>query len=264
MAREIYDAYGNKRVLNYHPDLPDHRDRLYSELRPQSGLVKLLARPKHAYLHEDNLPRVYDQGNIGSCVGHGTEEAFAYAIDYVFSRYDGQKPADYSRLFQYYNARQQKDQDSGAFIRDGIKAAAKYGICKEELWPYDTAKWAVEPPKAAYDDAANRKAIEYYRIETIGDAIDCIAQGFPVVFGTVLFNSFMDTGSDGIMTMPGPHDSPAGGHCMLHVGYSLKKKAMYTRNSWGWTWGHFGHVWMPFDYLKQFSSDMWTIRRVQG
>lgn len=251
------------RIAGWIPDLPDHRDRKYSELRPQSRLLKALASPKAVYLHADNLPRVYNQGNLGSCVGHGVGEHCAYTLDYLYERTDGKQPGDLSRLFAYYIARQHKDQDEGAYIRDGVKAIAKYGICDEKYWPYDERRWAQMPSKEAFDNAATRsKAVEYFRLETVSDIIDCLAQGFPVVYGMVLFDSFMLVGKDGEVSMPTKRERPVGGHCMLIIGYSKKKKAFYVRNSWGPDWGNNGNCWVPFQYIQEYADDFWTIRKL--
>lgn len=254
-----------KRMNGWMPDLPDGRDLSYrEELRPQNRLFKAIARPRAKYLKAVNLPRVYQQSNIGSCVGHGVTTCVAYALDFVDvkSRDDMSLPGDFSRLFAYYNARIHKDKDEGAYIREGVKGVVKYGLCEEKFWPYDIARWAEKPPQPAYADGAKRRAVAYYRIETLGDILDCIAQGFPVVFGMSIYDNFTWTGADGEMLLPGPENSLAGGHCMVIVGYSMKKRAFYVRNSWGPQWGNGGNCWVPFDYMMKHGADFWTIRRI--
>ena len=99
------------------PDLPDNRDHLYS-----APLAKLRVLPTKVDLRR-RCPKVYDQGQIGSCTAH----AIAAAIEFDRKK---QKLRDFipSRLFIYYNERSIEHSvplDNGAQIRDGIKSVAK-------------------------------------------------------------------------------------------------------------------------------------------
>ena len=115
--------------LGWMPDLPDNRDHLYS-----APLAKLRVLPTKVDLRR-RCPRVYNQGQIGSC----TANAIAAAIEFDRKK---QKLSDFipSRLFIYYNERSIEHSiplDNGAQIRDGIKSVAKEGACPETEWPYD-------------------------------------------------------------------------------------------------------------------------------
>ena len=100
------------------PDLPDQRDKLY-----QAPARMVAALPKSVDLRP-GCPEVYDQGQLGSC----TANAIGAALQFDQIK---QKQADVfapSRLFIYYNERvieNTVDEDSGAMIRDGIKARQK-------------------------------------------------------------------------------------------------------------------------------------------
>ena len=84
----------NRLGFGWMPDLPDNRDHLYS-----APLAKLRVLPTKADLRR-HCPRVYNQGQIGSC----TANAIAAAIEFDRKK---QKLADFvpSRLFIYYNER---------------------------------------------------------------------------------------------------------------------------------------------------------------
>lgn len=247
------------------PDRPDHRDILYRERRPlRSQLLRWAVRPSRCYLRLDQLPPVFNQGNLGSCVGHGVSEL----CDFVEAR-EGH-PEILSRLACYYWARGGVPEDTGAFIRDGIKAVARYGLPLESLWPYDLTKWKDEPSAAAKAEAAHRaQGIEYLRLSGIPDILDCIAGGFPVVFGTMLFDSFRRVGPSGMVPMPADDEAPIGGHCLLAVGYSMRisicgeKGGLYIRNSWGPGWGERGNCWLSFSYVKANAADFWTVTKLQ-
>ena len=92
------------------------------------------------------MPPVYDQGQLGSC----TANAIAAAVDFQNHRQDQQWLTP-SRLWIYYQERVIEgtvSQDSGAQIRDGMKAVAKLGVCPETDWPYDIGTFADKPPQA--------------------------------------------------------------------------------------------------------------------
>ena len=115
--------------LGWMPDLPDNRDHLYS-----APLAKLRVLPTKVDLRR-RCPRVYNQGQIGSC----TANAIAAAIEFDRKK---QKLRDFipSRLFIYYNERSIEHSvplDNGAQIRDGIKSVAKQGACPETEWTYN-------------------------------------------------------------------------------------------------------------------------------
>src|SRR2546430_246987 len=84
----------NRFGFGWMPDLPDNRDHLYS-----APLAKLRVLPTKADLRR-HCPRVYNQGDIGSC----TANAIAAAIEFDRKK---QKLRDFipSRLFIYYNER---------------------------------------------------------------------------------------------------------------------------------------------------------------
>src|SRR5438105_503792 len=127
------------------PDLPDHRDFLYRAIAP-----KLLRLPPKIDLRSRCSP-VENQGNLGSC----TANALIGTLEFLEIK-NGVKFVDLSRLFLYYNERRMEgtvDQDSGAFIRDGIKSLSKEGACPEREWPYNVSAFAKKPNKKCYTDA---------------------------------------------------------------------------------------------------------------
>src|SRR6478735_10320426 len=121
----------NKQSLGWVPDLPDHRDLLYS-----APLLRLKSLPAQVDLRPQFNFKPYDQGRIGSC----TANAIAAAIQ--FDRAKLGKSPDFtpSRLFSYYWERSLEHSipsDSGAQIRDGMKVVSKRGAPPEAEWPYD-------------------------------------------------------------------------------------------------------------------------------
>ena len=214
-------------------------------------------------------PPVYDQGQIGSC----TANAIAGAIE--FDRLK-QKVQDFtpSRLFIYWNERflegglTQTYQDSGAQIRDGIKSVAAQGDCPETEWPYKATKYTTKPLTRCYADALKYKAVNYARLTpTLNQLKQCLASGFPFVFGFTVYESFESdqVASTGHAPMPAKGESSIGGHAVVGVGYNDANQWFIVRNSWGPKWGMKGYFTLPYVYLTDdnLASDFWTIRVVQ-
>jgi len=208
-----------------------------------------------------------DQGQLGSCTGQGT----AGCIEYMDRRYHN-KQTEISRLFIYYYERLIEgtvNSDSGAQIRDAIKATSTYGAPLESLWPYNISKFKMPPATAAVQDAANRKVTLYENIPN-GDyqsCINAIAAGYPVIIGFDVYSSFesQTVAQTGIMPYPNvKSEKLLGGHCVLLVGYDNTKNTFIVRNSWGTSWGDKGYFYMPYEVIQntQLSSDFWVIKSV--
>lgn len=254
------------------PDLPDNRDHLYA-----APLAKLRVLPSKVDLRRQ-CPKVYNQGQIGSC----TANAIAAAIEFDRKK---QKLSDFipSRLFIYYNERSMEHSvalDNGAQIRDGIKSVAKQGACPETEWPYDDtpadsttnlwspdAKPAQKPPTACYSDAKKFRTVSYQRVDRmLAQFKGCLADGYPFVFGFTVYESFesAEVGRTGVLKLPKPKEGVVGGHAVLAVGYDDQSQRFIVRNSWGRSWGQKGYFTMPYSYLltNNLSDDFWTIRLV--
>jgi C1A family cysteine protease len=208
---------------------------------------------------------IENQGNLGSCTGN----AIAGAIELLNNR--NGNPNDVSRLFIYYYERLllgTVNYDSGAYIRDGIKVTNKYGASLESYWPYDIKKYKQEPIVEAKNDALKRKVTLYERIIDFDGCIDALANGYPVVIGFYVYESFMSmaVAKTGIMPYPNiKREKLLGGHAVLLVGYNKNKKVFIARNSFGTSWGDKGYFYMPFDVIKpNMSSDYWIIKSVNN
>jgi len=253
----FYEKEVNK--YGWTPQLPDHRDIKYTAVLPAASIPPSVdLRPK--------LPACWNQGQLGSCTAHGISATMVF--DEQFEKETFIMP---SRLFIYYNERAMEgtiNSDSGAQIRDGIKSVATQGFADEKLWPYVINQFRVKPPTTAYACGVKHKALQYSALNNtnITDLKDCLASGFPFVFGFTVYESFESeaVAASGILPMPSPTDSVVGGHCVCCVGYDDSKKAFLVRNSWGTAWGQNGHFWMPYAYMTNadLASDFWVVKKI--
>jgi C1A family cysteine protease len=208
-------------------------------------------------------PPVEDQGQLGSCTAH----ALTGALETLENK-DKLPLVQMSRLFVYYNERAIEHtitQDSGAMVRDGIKALVKQGCCAESKWPYAVSKFTSKPTAACYKDGMDHQITSYQRIDTLDQMRACLAAGFPFVFGFTVYESFESqaVAKTGTVNMPKTTERPLGGHAVLAVGYDDKAKRFTVRNSWGPGWGIKGYFTVPYAYLesRDLADDFWTIRR---
>jgi C1A family cysteine protease len=205
-------------------------------------------------------PEIYQQGNIGSCVGNAV--AAQIATGHIIQGLIDPQP---SRLMIYYNAREMRGStqvDAGCSLRDAIKSVAKLGVCPESKWPYIESYFAIKPPKSCYDSAIKDKIISYHRLwYSLNNMKACITAGYPFSIGIRVYENFpMELGD-----IPMPLGGMIGGHAMMVVGYRDSIKRFIVRNSWGKEWGTNGYGTIPYSYIinPKLSVDFWTIRMVQ-
>jgi len=158
-------------------------------------------------------------------------------------------------------------EDAGAMIRDGVKSLVNLGVCSEKKWPYVITQFTKKPSGACFKEAGRHKVTSYHRILTLQQMKQCLAEGYPFVFGFTVYASFESqaVANSGIVPMPAPGEKVVGGHAVLAVGYDDNKQQFIIRNSWGTNWGIAGYFMMPYAYLtdSNLADDLWTIRMVQ-
>jgi len=247
-------AYGWK------PDLPDHRDFVYSKL-----FAMPVTLPKTVDLRPKCSP-MENQRRLGSC----TAQALVGALEFL-ENLKNMPFMDLSRLFVYYNERVIEGTvlwDSGAMLRDGVKTLQQQGVCNEKSWPYIIIRYKCKPWKKCYADALNHQITAYERINTLDEMRACLADGYPFVFGFSVYSSFesLEVSRTGVVNMPQPGERLLGGHAVMAVGYNDDDQRFIVRNSWGTDWGQKGYFTMPYAYLedRNLSDDFWTIRDLEG
>lgn len=217
-------------------------------------------------------PDIYDQGQDGS----STTNAIAANIEIEEMKQGNKNIFIPSRNFIYYNERFiEVNTDSGtreareareARISDSVKIINQYGICEENLWPYNTSNFSVKPPEDCYASAKLRAGI--FKVNKLSQNLEQLKQslinGNPIIFGMVVFESFEEIGQDGIMKMPQPNEKICGGHCQLICGFFEDKKVFIVRNSWGDKWGDKGYSYISYDFItnREYCSDFQSISSV--
>jgi C1A family cysteine protease len=270
------------------PDLPSFKDYDVDQkdIKPLLAKVKgagTAKAPKALAAGADLrawFSPIENQLNLGSC----TANAGVGLVEYYERRASG-KHIDASRLFLYKATRDlmKASGDTGAFLRNTMEALVLFGVPPEEYWPYDVAKFDVEPSAFLYSFAGNYQALKYYRLDPAGTTPAAVlaaiktnlAAGLPSFFGFTVYSSYTQASAanKGAIPFPVSGDKVVGGHAVVAAGYNdtiqIKNAkagspattgALLIRNSWGTGWGDGGYGWLPYDYvLKGLAVDWWSL-----
>jgi C1A family cysteine protease len=238
----------NIKFIRYCGSKEDYRDYIY---KPKNQTLSSFVDLREA----NSL--VEDQSSLGSCTG----QALTAAYELMTMKKYPTKFIELSEMFVYYNSRtfdNTVDVDIGATIKNGLKGLKTYGVCKEELWPYDIEKFTVKPSEEAYAEALQRKIPTYYLVLGQNNIIDALNSGYPVIIGIDIFESFMYLDKNNYMlSVRDYNDNPMGGHALLIVGYDLDKKSFLVQNSFGPEWGLNGYFYMTFEYADEYVFESW-------
>lgn len=242
------------------PDRPDYRDKLYAAIAAPPKKL-----PSKVDLCE-TCSHVENQGQLGSC----TANALAGNLEFLEKK-AGRRATNLSRLFIYYNERAMEgtiSDDAGAVIRDGVKSLVKLGVCTESSWPYKIEKFTEKPPDKCYKTASDHQVTSYHRIIGLQQMRECLAEGYPFVFGFSVYEAFEseEVAKTGTLNLPQRGEKQVGGHAVMAVGYDDGDQRALIRNSWGTDWGMKGYFTMPYDYISNdnLADDFWTLRALEN
>lgn len=215
-----------------------------------------------------------NQYSLSSCCGNATADSIEIvsAIEEEElakkEKRDPKPVPQLSRLFVYSMARSimdddgsghgQIDKDQGTHIRLCFDILSRFGICDEEIWPYDISKVFTPPSIKAIRQAVGHRIHSYYRIKQTGEdripEIIAALQGrHPVVFGTEISKQFSNIKSPYICDIP---TDPDGRHAQVIVGWV--NGLFKVKNSWG-KWADEGFSYFTPKYMAwEQTQDIWV------
>jgi len=223
---------------------------------------RLLALPEKIDL-EPQCPAIYDQADLGSC----TAQAAAALAQFIMKK-AGLPDWFPSRLALYWWNRLQEgnlEKDSGASLHSATNSLVRFGVPHESLWQYDVQNFKTKPIKPVWSDGYWHSIRQGLAVEQDLHSIkSCLAEGYPIIFGFAVFESFEAPSvvETGIMPLPTVVEKLKGGHAVMAVGYDDTTRMVKVRNSWGAKWGQNGYFWMPYSYITHpgLCADFWTAR----
>ncbi|MBU6427481.1 MAG: C1 family peptidase [Cyanobacteria bacterium REEB65] len=203
---------------------------------------------------------IADQGQLGAC----TAFAMGKGLREWLENKDGVSFTPMSALYLYYKERQMNGtvgKDAGSTITTGMTVLQNIGDAPEVDDPYNILNYNDTPSAQADTDAGQYKIQQAIKLNNLQDIKASIAEGYPAVFGFVVYKSFESIGPDGMMPMPKLFEPILGGHAVMAVGYDDTKQVVTMRNSWGANWGDHGYFYMPYSYFGWGRvSDIWSAR----
>lgn len=180
---------------------------------------------------------VLDQGQTGTCVGHGWKAKFAGA---PVMRNTKENPFDLYRLFIREDEFTDNDHEfnlpdsqlqAGTSVRAGAQVGQRLGYLENYLWAKDA------------------EDVRSWMLANFGG----------VVFGIFWTDLMMRPDSEGFIRYKGTIE---GGHCVVSTGWSDHVKhngktvqAVRIQNSWGKGWGQKGRCWIEIEDLDRLVQD---------
>jgi hypothetical protein len=241
----------NKISLGLIPSPRDERDYLLTSFLPplEGGL------PEEWLWWQTWQTPVKYQAGLGSCVSFasgGQKEVYDYK--------ELGNILDLSEQFLHGKCKETDGMPNvnGTYIRAAMDVLKDFGICEESYFPYEALYPPKGSPKEGYlENAAKYKILTYASVGITKEALkQALYQNGPVVVGINVHDSFVATGTDGIVQFPSGRLQ--GGHAILVVGYN--KLGLVCKNSWSTRWGKNGYCVIPWAVWEVINlGEAWSI-----
>ena len=211
---------------------------------------------------------IEDQDGIGMCSGEARASAFRYLIG-IQNRWRTEPPR-FSAMMAYVDNQRCCNllgEDKGATIDGSAQAAAKYGLARWELKPFDKNdqdhnKYDTDVSEEARAEGEEHKIGSHSVISSYEDAIQYLGTVGVLNIGMPVGKNFQSC--KGILTkemVQADCRNPEGGHALVLPHYLLpeslglrtgERAYIGGDNSWTEEWGHHGHFYLEpeaFEYL---------------
>lgn len=224
--------------LNVKPSPIDTRDWVSETVLPSK---RSISAPKTLDLR-DQLQRVRDQGNQGSCAAQTAAcmKEYQEKLDVGINEY-------MSPQFVYNN--RSGYPESGMYGRDVMKILRNVGCCTEKSYPYGTIESKDDIGDEVYEEAQKYVIGSYAQVNTVDGLKVALCTNGPCYVSFPVYN-YSKT-----FWKPEDGDEMEGGHAVTIVGYN--KDGFIIRNSWGTTWGDKGYTVYPYDHFGMH-WEIWT------
>lgn len=190
---------------------------------------------------ELDMPKVKNQGQIGSCVAHSISTVIEY-----FNNLQQNSKEEMSVGYIYGNRTNTTYKDRGMYTREAVANTCKYGDVTKKLFPYnEEVPGIIEKFNAQADELFEHgepnRFTSYYRLYTDDEIKTSLMQNGPVIFAMKWYKDIRVV--NGVITTSQKADG--GGHCMVIYGWD--DRGWKIQNSWGKIWGNNGKAILPYD-----------------
>ena len=189
---------------------------------------------------------IKNQLTKSTCVAH----ALASAVE-ILQHYDTGSRELISTSW-FYGYRDADDyQQEGMYILEALEMARKVGGVPKTLMPdnlgYNESRKLIQNMKDSCLSVSSSYRIKNYASITKQDILSGMYKNnAPVIIGMVVYDSFIDVDSTGVLSVPKETEQNYGGHAVLCTGWTTINDDIYLviKNSWGEQWGDNGYAYM--------------------
>ena len=219
------------------------------------------------YVELKQYVKIDNQGDVGECSGTGARK-----VKHAAELLQNGRDIEFSAAYLYWRGREYAnppipDWEEGNYPIAVLKLMADKGATTEACAPTDTkSPFTYEECKNADEIASNFKITEYHAVPLDPASMKAAIYGVtylqpytmpdgspgkcPLYIAIPVYDSFYNTGVDGVVPDPAPGETLLGGHALALIGWRIINGKLYwvVANSWGEGWGDSGYCYLSMNY----------------
>jgi hypothetical protein len=258
-----------KRVLNCLPS-PDQDKDWILETAEAAGMAEAGPPiPASKDLRDGTWWKINDQGSTGSCVGWSSTDGVIRWHMVKAARL--RKDELLSPRFTWMASKEIDEFDqqpttfiesAGTSLKSALDVARKFGIVRDSVLPFGSAKLYAGSVQTFYATAASLKIAAYFNLSlnkghSVTDWRNWLATKGPILTRLDVDRTWDQSSANGGNMDVYKPDTRRGGHAVCLVGYT--KDRFIVRNSWGTTWGDKGFGYALDAYAKEAFTEAYGI-----
>lgn len=202
---------------------------------------------------------VRDQHTLGSCTSFAVVSMYEAMMN--SKRVEGENSMSPAFLYYFSNVLKGKPQGGSNFFEQ-LEVLGKHGVCRDDLFAYDSDSLTSKPSQDAEEDAVKHRVVcakqipladSEDKVETLRKnhhiLTSALSEGYPIGISLKIYDNLGKTGPFVIHPDQAPEAKEDGWHAMVIVGYSEENNFYIVRNSWGEEFGDQGYCYVPTTYI---------------
>jgi hypothetical protein len=208
---------------------------------------------------------INDQGYTGSCVGWAATDG---VLRWHFTKAGTIKASEMLSVRYIWMASKETDEFTsrpttfieleGTSLKSALDIARKYGVVKEDVLPFGSAKLYTGDTNTFYALAAQMRISSYFNLGTDMNQWRLWLHNQGPIITRLNVDAIWDgaTNTKGVLNAYQP-STARGGHAVTFVGYT--QDYFIVRNSWGTGWGDGGFAYAMNDYARVAFTEAYGI-----